>query len=388
MVALQAMSKYMADAPPIKMSELDINLSIPSKQYTHQWEIRPKNIYVARSKTFNAFEKFTVQVKGQGKGSLKVLGTYYALLPMDKKECKSFNLNITVQNVEKVQRPALNSLLLKICARYLGATETSMVIFDISMLTGFTPDIQDLNQLNDVIENYISRFEVDTALSTAGSLIIYVNKVSNLEESCVAFKVHQFYNVGLIQPAAVKIYSYYDTTKNCTKFYNVPENSGMLNKLCLDEVCRCAEESCVSLKTDQTDPTIRDEVSCEGGSDYVYKVTLTGKEKRDNYIYYTMKILKIIKQGSDAIDKDEERQLIIHINCNDKFNVELNQDYLIMGQSTDLWAIRERVRYLIGEKTWIERWPSNAECQEEKFRELCKDLRMFDDNLWKFGCDN
>lgn len=31
------------------------------------------------------------------------------------------------------------------------------------------------------------------------------------------------------------------TAKNCTKFYNVPEHSGMLSKICIDDVCRCAE---------------------------------------------------------------------------------------------------------------------------------------------------
>ncbi|XP_032891396.1 complement C3-like [Amblyraja radiata] len=390
MVALQAMATYLTDAPPIKKSELDIDIYIPSKQHTYQWGIRPKNIYVAKSRTFNDFANFTVQVKGQGQGLLKVMGTYYALLPKDEKECKNFNLNITVENVEKVNRPndALNSLLLKICARYLGATNTSMGILDISMLTGFTPDFSDLNQLKGGIEKYISRFEVDKALSTAGSLIIYLEKVSNLEESCVAFKVHQFYNVGLIQPAAVKIYSYYDTTKNCTKFYNVPEHSGMLSKICVDDVCRCAEGSCVSLKTDQRDLAKRDDVSCAPGSDYVYKVTFIGKEKRDNYIYYAMKILIVIKQGTDAVAQNTVRDLITLANCNIKSNMELNHDYLIMGQRSDLWSDGERVRYVIGEKTWIERWPSNAECQEEMFRVLCKDLRVFADDLQSFGCDN
>lgn len=51
MVALQAMATYLTDAPPIKKSELDIDLYVPSKQYTYQWTIRPKNIYVAKSRT-------------------------------------------------------------------------------------------------------------------------------------------------------------------------------------------------------------------------------------------------------------------------------------------------------------------------------------------------
>ncbi|XP_032868094.1 complement C3-like isoform X2 [Amblyraja radiata] len=388
-VALQAQATYLTDAPQFKKSDLDIDLSIPSKQLSFQWSIRP-DVYSTRSRTFNAFENFTVTANGHGQGSIKILTTYYAMMPKGIQECKNFDLDIVVEGGEKVRRPegAQNSLLLKICARYHGDTPSSMVILDVSMLTGFTPDSNDLEQLKNGIENYISRFEVDKALSTAGSLIIYLDTVSNVGESCIAFHVHQYFKVGLIQPAAIKIYEYYDTTKTCTKFYNVPEHSAMLSKICQGDVCRCAEGSCVSIKTDERELIKRDDFSCAPGTDYVYKVTFIGKGKIDSYIYYAMKILAIIKQGSDAIAQDDERDLITHANCNDKFNVELNQDYLIMGQGTDLWDDKESVRYLIGENTWIERWPSNAECQEEIFRELCTKLRGFAGTLSIFGCDN
>ena len=35
-------------------------------------------------------------------------------------------------------------------------------------------------------------------------------QVSHTLEDCLAFKVHQYFNVGLIQPGAVKVYSYYN----------------------------------------------------------------------------------------------------------------------------------------------------------------------------------
>ncbi|XP_055520097.1 complement C3-like [Leucoraja erinacea] len=389
-VALQAQATYLTDVPQFKKSDLDIDLSIPSKQLSFEWAIRPDSVYTTRSRTFNAFEKFTVTANGHGQGSLKVLTTYYAMMPKGFHECKNFDLVITVEGGEKVRRPegAQNSLLINICTRYHGDTPSSMVILDVSMLTGFTADSNDLELLKNGIENYISRFEVDKALSTAGSLIIYLNTVSNVGESCIAFHVHQYFKVGLIQPASIKIYEYYDTTKTCTKFYNVPEHSAMLSKICQGDVCKCAEGSCVSIKTDERELIKRDDYSCAPGTDYVYKVTFTKVEKRDSYLYYTMEILDLIKRGSDAIDQGDLRVLITHANCKDKFNVELNQDYLIMGKGTDLWNDNESVRYLIGETTWLERWPSNAECQEDMFRELCKNLRVFADDLGAFGCDN
>ena len=35
-------------------------------------------------------------------------------------------------------------------------------------------------------------------------------QISHSEEECLSFNVHQFFNVGLIQPGSVKVYSYYN----------------------------------------------------------------------------------------------------------------------------------------------------------------------------------
>ena len=35
-------------------------------------------------------------------------------------------------------------------------------------------------------------------------------QISHDQEDCLTFKVHQYFNVGLIQPGSVKVYSYYN----------------------------------------------------------------------------------------------------------------------------------------------------------------------------------
>ncbi|XP_072105923.1 venom factor-like isoform X1 [Mobula birostris] len=387
-VALQALAKYLTDVPQMKEVDLDVRLFIPSRSKSVSWRFDTRNAYVARSLKLNSFERFAVNVSGEGQGTLKILTAYYAMLPKERQECKDFNLNIDVQNIQAAKRPegAQNTLLIKICARYHDRNESSMVILDISMLTGFSPDTNDLGQLKNGIEDYISRYEIDKALSTRGSLIIYLDSVSNLEDTCVAFKVHQFYKVGFIQPASVKIYEYYDTTKSCTRFYNVPGNSKMLSKICQGDVCKCAEGSCISIKTEKEDPDKRDEVSCAAGTDYIYRVKFLDKERRDSHVFYSIEIQTLIKAGSDSVAEKEMRKLITHVNCDDKFHVELNKDYLIMGQSSDQWRMEDRVIYLVGESTWMEKWPSDAECQERKYRHLCEDLELFSENLRLQGC--
>ena len=35
-------------------------------------------------------------------------------------------------------------------------------------------------------------------------------QISHMHEDCISFKVHQYFNVGLVQPGSVKVYSYYN----------------------------------------------------------------------------------------------------------------------------------------------------------------------------------
>lgn len=47
-------------------------------------------------------------------------------------------------------------------------------------------------------------------------------QVSHTEEQCLKFNMHQFFEVGLIQPATVTLYDYYTPGKYLLQQYNVP----------------------------------------------------------------------------------------------------------------------------------------------------------------------
>nr|AIN40971.1 C3 complement component [Ginglymostoma cirratum] len=390
MVALQSLAKYQMDIPQVKEIDLDVSVIIPGRNRPIRWRFDSSNKYVAKSERMSALEKFTVQAKGRGQGTVKVLTSYHALVSKQVKECKKFDVRVSVQEVPQADRPqdALNSLAINVCAQYRGDSDSSMTIADISMLTGFAPDMQDLELLQNGVDKYISRFELDRALSAQGSLIVYLDSISHLEETCFGFKVHQFFKVGLIQPASVKIYEYYDTENSCTKFYNVDESSAMLSKICQGEVCRCAEGSCISVKLPEHHITYidREDKACDHGTDYVYKVTFNKKEKRDSYIYYEIEVKPVVKQGSDDILDGQVRELIIHNNCEGTFNVDSDNDYLLMGQGSDLWSDGKRINYLIGDGTWLEFWPTEVQCQNQKYRRLCQSLAEFSESLMINGC--
>ncbi|RFS89633.1 hypothetical protein CH426_25795, partial [Klebsiella aerogenes] len=87
-----------------------------------------------------------------------------------------------------------------------GQVDATMSIIDASMLTGFSPDVEDLKRLSEGVDKYMSKFDIDKAPSDRGNLIIYLDKVSHREDECWQFKAHQFFEVGLIQPASVTVY--------------------------------------------------------------------------------------------------------------------------------------------------------------------------------------
>ncbi|XP_059495845.1 complement C3-like [Stegostoma tigrinum] len=391
MVALQALTNYRADIFQEGEIDLNVTITISGRSGPIPWYFNSDNRYVTKTEQINNFGNFTVKAKGKGQGTLKVLTRYYARLSKAVKECKNFDLRVTVDDIPQANRPqdALSSLAINIYARYLGDSDSSMAILDISMLTGFSPDLEDLNLLQNGVDRYISRYELDKSLTMHGSLIIYLNSVSNTEDTQVGFKVHQFYKVGLIQPASVEVYEYYNKENSCRKFYNVNENNAMLSKICQGEVCKCVEGGCLLVKLPEHQISYRErlERSCEHAIAYVYKVSFHKKEKRDNYINYEMRVLIVIKQGTDDVYTQNIRELIIHANCEEIFNVELEHDYLLMGQVADLWKDNERIYYVIGNGAWIEWWPSNVQCQNQQYARVCQQLEEFREILMVNGCD-
>uniref|UniRef100_F7G7G0 Uncharacterized protein n=1 Tax=Monodelphis domestica TaxID=13616 RepID=F7G7G0_MONDO len=335
-MALQALAEYQQKAPRHKNDSLEISLHLPGRQSIPKI-LAPTIILIVSPLNISFFQQ--------------VVTTYYAKPEEQDSQCHNFSLRISVKNETR------DDLLFP---RFLGVTDAAMTILDVSMLTGFSPDIQDLNLLSSGIERYISKFEINKSPSDRGTLIIYLDKVSHKEEECIKFKAHQFFEVGLIQPAAVKIYEYYALENRCTQFYHSTKAEGQLNKICTGEVCRCAEE--------------------------VYKTTLLSMNQSISHDTYRMKILRVIKPGSDDSAEGKERDFISHVRCRDNLRLEIGKDYLIWGATSDLWK-KSEVSYIITQDTNIEKWPNNEECKDQKNQKLCEDLDHFTKEM-TFGCRN
>uniref|UniRef100_A0A667I3W7 Complement C3 n=1 Tax=Lynx canadensis TaxID=61383 RepID=A0A667I3W7_LYNCA len=358
-MVFQALAQFQKDVPDHKDLNLEVSIELPSRSSAIRHTILWESASLQRSAETKKNEDFVVTAKGKGQGTLSVVTMYHAKLK-SKHTCKKFDLRVDIRRApEDVKRPqeALNTMILDICTRYLGDQDATMSILDISMMTGFSPDTGDLDL------------------------------ISHDQEDCLTFKVHQYFNVGLIQPGSVKVYSYYNLDENCIRFYHPDKEDGLLSKLCHKDMCRCAEENCFMHPMDEK-ITLDERLdkACEPGVDYVYKTRLLKKELSEDFDDYVMVVEQIIKSGSDEVQVGQERRFISHIKCREALKLQEGKHYLMWGMSTDLWGEKPNISYIIGKDTWLEQWPEADECQDEENEKLCQDLANFTENMVVFGC--
>ncbi|XP_073510478.1 complement C3 [Phyllobates terribilis] len=390
-VMFQALAQYQIDIPALNELDLDVSINLPGRSSPLNYRINMDNAMLSRSSETKVNKEFVVKAKGKGQGTLTVMSIYHALVTEKEKECKNFDLTVTIKDIpndDRDQENALAKASMEICARHLKDSDATMSILDISMMTGFAPDIESLNKLSKGVDKYISKFEINKESTDKGTLIIYLDKISHKREECIKFTTKQIFKVGLIQPASVTVYDYYTPENRCTKFYHVDKNSKLLGKICQNDVCRCAEENCFLQQ--QLEGRInaqgRYERACAPGVDYVYKTRLEEIQENDNYDNYVMTIISVIKEGTDVNVLNKRKNFISHIKCRKALDLKKGRDYLIWGVRIDLWDQPAGFSYIIGRDTWIEWWPNDRECQEQENRGQCDDFEELSDALELNGC--
>uniref|UniRef100_A0A8B9NJJ0 Complement C3 n=1 Tax=Accipiter nisus TaxID=211598 RepID=A0A8B9NJJ0_9AVES len=378
-LVFQALAHYEVATPRQLDLNLDVSVLLPRRASAITYRIENRNALVARSAETKFNEDFTVKAEGTGKGTMTVVTIYNAKVPDKDNKCDNFDLQVQLGTGGWPQ-PCPH--------RYLDNVDATMSILDVSMLTGFSPDLQDLKRLTDGVDRYISKFEIDQAQSDRSNLVIYLDKISHKAEECFSFRAHQRFQVGLIQPAAVTVYSYYKIDDRCTRFYHPDKNGGQLSKICYGDVCRCAEENCFVQHKQDVPITVNQRIkrACEPGVDYVYKVKLMAMEQSPTHDNYIMTILSVIKMGTDEDPAGSNRTFVSHWQCRDTLSLQIGQDYLLWGLATDLWATGSRFSYLIGKDTWLEAWPSEVACQEADLQPICQDFVEFAEAMTMFGC--
>ncbi|KAJ8383729.1 hypothetical protein AAFF_G00215710 [Aldrovandia affinis] len=392
MVVLQGLAEYLIRKPPPQDLKLRVAVSMPGRSDT-TWSFETSNAYVARSSKATIDQKFTVVASGIGQGVLEVV-TFYNQLPEvhEKESCRDFELDVAIKESHdgKTSEDAERSYKLEINLRSLQRSAVRMAVLDITLPTGFVPDNKDLEMLTNSVDRYINNFEIVDGLSDRGSLIIHLFKVSNQEKETISFRLLQKFRVRLIQPSSVTVYEYYNPDRRCSKFYNPVAEEAELQQICSNDTCHCAEGNCPIPKTWNPNlDAMREEMACSGIY-HVYKVNVS-KISRSQYDRYEMEILLVIKEGKDeGVRVSDRKTFIIHSGCRGGLSFQEGKEYLIMGPPEDIWhrdSSINRFTYTLGKKSWVEPWPTAAECgSDPELAKRCAELEEFSLYLLEKGC--
>ncbi|XP_068130210.1 venom factor-like [Hyperolius riggenbachi] len=392
-MVFQATAKYLTDAPTQTDLNMDVAFKLPGR--TASTTIRLNNALNSRTEQTQKIGDFVVTATGKGQGTLSAFVSYYAIETEKEKSCNSFFLSVEAMDEPLARRPegAHGTVSLSISFRHLKSQDSGMALVIISMMTGFAVDTDDLNKLKQGKDSFISNYEINKGAFDKSTLVLYFNKISHSEEESVKFNLHQYFKVGLIQPGSVTIRDYYSPENYCTKFYHPQEESKLLGKICQGEVCRCAEATCyLQQSLEEVDAGVRLDKACLVGVDYVYKIKLTEIIKPDeNYYNYVVTIETVIKAGTDITAEGNKRTFITHAKCHQtldkEIGMQIGKSFLVWGVSKDLWNVGgPGYSYLITKDTWVELWPTERECQNPEYEQLCEELSAFSEELQFTGC--
>nr|BAV92794.1 complement C4 isoform-B [Triakis scyllium] len=425
-VALEALSEY--SIATFQRQEVDIEFvfSSPSRSGKEKLRLNQNNALIQDELKFPLGESINIQLSGKGNGTLTFLKTYYCLT-QPKNTCDYFRLEVTVKG--KVEYSALTeypdyedygeplaadqpldgigwfdlrsrrkrdvpmddkaeTLYYEVCAWHVPDGEDSqrtfgMAIVDISLLSGFEPEHADLDKLKNLVDKYIDSYEFKD-----GRILLYLETVTE-HKQCFVFGARQIFPIGLIQPASATLYDYYNPETKCAIFYNAPEQSSIVSKLCQNDVCECAEGNCPRIKE-----TISENVPGDARMtfacyfpivDYAYLVRVIGVNTTGSFSAFAVTITKAIKRSKDeSIHANDVRFLLKRKSC--PLELQIEKAYLLMGKDGKTQDSDRNMQYILDSKSWIEEVPSDEKCRASRFREGCDEFNIFIDQLELDGC--
>ncbi|KAI4586313.1 hypothetical protein MJG53_004100, partial [Ovis ammon polii x Ovis aries] len=157
-VCLLAITRYMN----LIFSDDQVTVSLSSEEFNEIFQVNGDNhLLVQRSELTKASGQYTVDVEGQGCAFIQATVRYNVLLP--KKES---GFSLSLQTVKKNSSDVFQSNFdLTVTLRYTGNHNNSnMVLVDVKMLSGFTPVMSSIEELENSGQVMKSEFKNDHVL--------------------------------------------------------------------------------------------------------------------------------------------------------------------------------------------------------------------------------
>ncbi|KAM8771718.1 complement C3-like isoform 3-T4 [Acanthopagrus schlegelii] len=210
----QAVAEYWANAEEPQY-DLKLDIVLPTKSDPEKYVFNRGNHYATRTSKINDInQNVKVTATGTGEATVTMVSLYYALPKENENDCQKFDMSVHLLSEGMDGNGEIYKLKIEVMFKD-QVRDSSMSILDIGLLTGFSVDTNDLKSLSDGHAPIIAKYEINKALSEKGSLIIYLDKVSHTQKEEITFKIHQKFKIGVLQPAAVSVYEYYDRSGSC-----------------------------------------------------------------------------------------------------------------------------------------------------------------------------
>uniref|UniRef100_A0A3B3ZY48 Uncharacterized protein n=1 Tax=Periophthalmus magnuspinnatus TaxID=409849 RepID=A0A3B3ZY48_9GOBI len=239
---------------------------------------------------------------------------------------------------------------------------TGMSIVDLTLLSGFVAEAEDLEALKAPPEQYISHYEL-----SHGKVLIYLNQLVE-QKQCFEFDAKQLHTVGLLQPAPAVFYDYYEPGHKCTVFYSAPKRSKVISRLCSGDVCQCAESLTLSQNKKYIQEPHCQLLSCS----LAYMVTVMEASEKNNFVLYKTKVT----------DTGSHRVFAKRRQC--KSRLEEGMEYLIMGKDGTTTDSHGQKQYLLEANTWVE--PKPFDCDKTDHANFCIDFTNFVEDFKANSC--
>ncbi|XP_034501813.1 ovostatin homolog 2-like isoform X2 [Ailuropoda melanoleuca] len=206
-VCLLAITHYMK----FTFSDDQNTVTFSSEESSKIFQVNNDNrLLVQRSELTKAHGQYTVDVEGQGCAFIQGTLRYNVLLP---KKASGFSLSLEMIKKNSSDTFQSNSDL-TVTLKYTGIRNNSnMVLVDVKMLSGFTPVMASIEELENngrvmktEVKNDHVLFYLETVFGTANHF---------------TFSVEQTNLVSNIQPAPVMVYDYYEKDEYALVSYNI-----------------------------------------------------------------------------------------------------------------------------------------------------------------------
>uniref|UniRef100_A0A8C1YE60 Complement 4B (Chido blood group) n=1 Tax=Cyprinus carpio TaxID=7962 RepID=A0A8C1YE60_CYPCA len=425
-MALEALSEYALSVPEAPFRTVNALFTIQGRSEMEKLTLDKSEKVETELKRLVG-TGIDVNLSGKGKIKMKVAKAYYA--HKEDSNCADLSINVTVEGKveytsyvqqtynyyedyeqdeerneeEDLPRSAIewfdarsrqkrdttqntqDEVVYTVCVSHTqGRNLSGMAIADITLLSGFDAISTDLEKLKDLVDRYISHYEL-----TRGRVLLYFNEIEE-GKACIAFGAKQSVAIGLVQPAPATFYDYYEPDRRCSVLYSAPKRSKAVSVLCSDDVCQCAERGCFTEKKTidmEITKKKRFEYACfHTNIEYAFEVIVNSVTEESNFMLYSANVTVVLRYTGDlSVSADSTRVFAKRKHC--KSDLKEGKTYLIMGNDGPTKDLNGNMQYLLDSKTWVEEKLSPSTCRASVNKGFCKELKDFVKEYQVNGCN-